>query len=211
MASTVPFAILVHNPFGRNTYESGSLSPLAMPAQEWRLVLTAQSFIPALATPPQASQPAGSSGIFGAAAAAAWNIEAAPSGKGLPSGSGTAAQGARIYADKCAGCHKPDLTGGGAPGAGRLVGGAPLTNGMGTETTIANFYANSTTLFDYVRRAMPIQAPRTLTNDEVYALTAFILAANKIIPDEQVMNARTLPKVRMPSADIFIIRFPGLI
>ena len=142
---------------------------------------------------------------------AAWDIDAAPSGKGLPPGSGTAAQGAAIYADKCAGCHKPDLTGGGVRGAGRLIGGAPLTSGMGTETTIANFYGHPTTLFDYIRRAMPIQAPRTLTDDEVYALTAFLLSANRIIPEGQPMNAQTLPKVRMPSADIFVIRFPGLI
>ncbi len=138
----------------------------------------------------------------------AWDIDAAPSGKGLPGGSGTAAQGAKVYADKCAACHKPDLTGGGAPGAGRLIGGAPLTNGIETPKTIANFYGHSTTLFDFIRRAMPFQAPRTLTSDEIYAVTAYILAQNRIIPEGQVMNAETLPKVKMPNADNFIIRFP---
>ena len=141
----------------------------------------------------------------------AWDLDAAPSGKGLPPGSGTAAQGAKVYAEKCAACHKPDLTGGGVPAAGALIGGAPLTNGMGTAQTIANFYGYSTTLFDYIRRSMPFQAPRTLTNDEVYALTAFLLSANKIIPDKQVMNAETLPRVKMPSAGIFINRFPDRI
>ena len=140
-----------------------------------------------------------------------WDIDAAPSGKGLPPGKGNAAQGAKVYADKCAACHKPDLTGGGAPGAGTLVGGAPLTSGIETGKTFANFVEHSTTLFDFIRRAMPFQAPRTLTNDEVYAVTAFILARNKIIPEGQEMNADTLPKVKMPNAGNFIIRFPDRI
>lgn len=141
----------------------------------------------------------------------AWDIEAAPSGKGLPPGKGSVAEGAKVYAEKCASCHKPDLTGGGAPGAGRLVGGAPLTNGIETPKTIANFYGHSTTLFDFIRRAMPFQQPRTLTADEVYAVTAFILAENKIVPNGAVMDAHTLPKVKMPNADNFIIRFPDRI
>ncbi len=141
----------------------------------------------------------------------AWDIEAAPSGRGLPPGKGTVADGAKVYADKCAACHKPDLTGGGAPGAGTLIGGQPLSNGIETPKTIANFYGHSTTLFDFIRRAMPFQAPRTLTSDEVYAVTAFILARNKIIPDSAVMNAETLPKVKMPNADNFIIKFPDRI
>lgn len=163
---------------------------------------------------PDRQPPAPSPGIGKAiteADIAAWDIDSAPSGKGLPAGSGTAAQGAKVYAEKCAGCHKPDLTGGGARGAGALIGRPPLDKGMDTTLTFANYYAHPTTLFDYVRRAMPIQAPRSLTNDEVYALTAFLLAENKLIPDNRVMNAETLPKVRMPAADIFIIRFPGLI
>ena len=89
-----------------------------------------------------------------------------------------------------------------------LVGGAPLTNGIETTKTIANFWPYATTLFDFTRRAMPWQQPRTLTDDEVYALTAYILSLNKIIGENDVMNAETLPKVRMPNRDGFIVRFP---
>ena len=89
-----------------------------------------------------------------------------------------------------------------------LVGGQPLTSGIETTKTIANFWPYATTLFDFTRRAMPWPKPRTLTNDEVYALTAYILALNKIIGENDVMNAQTLPKVRMPNRDGFIIRFP---
>ena len=143
----------------------------------------------------------------------AWDIDVSPSGAGLPPGSGTAAQGAKIYAEKCAGCHQPDLTGGAVRGAGPLIGGSrpPLRGGMQTNATIVNFSGHSTTLFDYIRRAMPFQAPRTLSNDEVYALTAFLLAVNKVIPERQILNAETLPKVKMPNADNFIIRFPDRI
>jgi cytochrome c len=80
---------------------------------------------------------------------------------------------------------------------------------MDSARTIANFWPYATTLFDYTRRAMPWHLPRTLTNDEVYALTAYILALNKIIGDNDVMNADTLPKVKMPNRDGFMPRFPG--
>ena len=136
---------------------------------------------------------------------AAWDISAAPDGTGLPPGSGTPAQGAKIYLEKCLACHGPD--GAGKPFAA-LVGGAPLASGIETAKTIANFWGYSTIIFDFVRRAMPFQAPRTLTNDEVYALTAYILALNKLIGENDAMNAQTLPKVMMPNRDGFIVRFP---
>ena len=88
-----------------------------------------------------------------------------------------------------------------------MVGGGPLT-GPGSVKTIANFWPYSTTVFDFIRRAMPWQQPRTLTNDEVYALTAYILALNKLIGENDEMNAKTLPQVKMPNRDGFIIRFP---
>jgi cytochrome c len=136
---------------------------------------------------------------------AAWDISAAPDGSGLPPGSGTPAQGAKIFAEKCVVCHGPE--GKGKPYAA-LVGGPPLTDGINTTKTIANFWGYSTMIFDFTRRAMPFQAPRTLTNDEVYALTAYILALNKLIGENDVMDAKTLPTVRMPNRDGFIIRFP---
>lgn len=140
-----------------------------------------------------------------AADIAAWDIAVLPDGTGLPPGSGTAAQGAPIFAVKCALCHGVNAEGGISLA---LVGGEPLTDGIDTVKTIANFWPNSTTLFDYTRRAMPWLTPRTLTDDEVYALTAYLLALNNIIDDSDIMNANTLPLVRMPNADGFIIRFP---
>ena len=136
---------------------------------------------------------------------AAWNIEVLPDGTGLPPGSGTPAQGAPVYAQKCAACHGEN--GKGAANAA-VVGGDALTNGIDTVKTVANFWPYSTTLFDFIRRAMPYQQPRTLTNDEVYALTAYLLALNKLIGEGESMNAQTLAKVRMPNRDGFIPRFP---
>ena len=139
---------------------------------------------------------------------AAWDISAAPDGSGLPPGSGTPAQGAKIYAQKCVVCHGEG--GRGKPFAA-LVGGPPLTDGINTTKTISNFWGYPTIIFDFTRRAMPFQAPRTLTNDEVYALTAYILSINKLIGENDVMNAQTLPKVQMPNRDNFIIKFPDKI
>src|ERR1700681_4934259 len=135
---------------------------------------------------------------------AAWDINILPDGSGLPSGSGTPVEGARIYAAKCLACHGPDGKGG--PSA-KLVGGEPIKT-MDAEKTIANFWPFPTTLFDYIRRAMPWQKPRSLTNQEVYALTSYILSLNKLIGESDTMNAQTLPKVRMPNRDGFIVRFP---
>ena len=139
---------------------------------------------------------------------AAWDISIQPDGTGLPIGGGTPAQGARIYAQKCVMCH--GVNGKGGPFAA-LVGGTPLTSGIDTPKTIANFWGYSTTVFDFIRQAMPWQQPRSLTDNEVYALTAFILEQNKLIGEDDSMNAETLPKVRMPNRDGFIIRFPDKI
>ena len=135
---------------------------------------------------------------------AAWELHAYPDGKGLPPGSGTMAQGAPIYAQKCAHCH-------GEQGKGAISAalvGAPPIKSIDATKTIANFWPYATTVFDYIRRAMPWTEPRSLTNDEVYALTAYILALNKIIGEQEVMNAQTLPRVKMPNRDGFIPRFP---
>jgi cytochrome c len=140
-----------------------------------------------------------------AADIAAWDINILPDGRGLPAGSGTAAQGAPIYAQKCTVCHGENGKGG---TASALLPRGPLSSINGAEKTIANFWPYSTTLFDYIRRAMPWQQPKTLTNDEVYALTAYLLVLNKVIGEGEVMNAATLPKVRMPNRDGFIVRFP---
>jgi S-disulfanyl-L-cysteine oxidoreductase SoxD len=156
---------------------------------------------PALAQTPNLGQPITAKDI------AAWDISIQPDGAGLPPGSGTPAQGAKIFAEKCTACHGQNARGG---NNATLVGGAPIRN-MDSVRTIANFWPYSTTVFDFIRRAMPWQQPRTLGNDEVYALTAYILAENKLIGANEVMNAETLPKVHMPNRDGFIVRFPDRI
>ena len=140
-----------------------------------------------------------------------WDIAILPDGTNLPPGSGIAAQGAKIYAEKCIACHADNGRGGASPGAGPLVGGAPLTNGIDTLKTIGNYYAYATTVFDYIRRAMPFNTPRSLTDNEVYALTAYILSLNKLINDNDVMDAKTLPQVKMPNRDNYLIPYPDRI
>ena len=137
-----------------------------------------------------------------------WDIAILPDGSNLPPGSGTPAKGAKIFAEKCSACHGDAGKGGVAPFYPSLVGGQPLTNGIDTVKTIANYYAYPTTIFDYTRRAMPYNMPRSLTDDEVYALTAYILALNNFIGQDDVMDANTLPKVKMRNRDNFIMPYP---
>src|ERR1700751_892153 len=142
------------------------------------------------------------------AAVAAWDISILPDGTGLPKGSGTPSQGAPIFAEKCSACHGDNGKGG---IAAAVVSDVKIDSISAAQKTIKNFIGNSTTIFDFIRRAMPFQAPRSLSDDEVYALTAYILAENKLIGANDVMNAETLPRVRMPNRDNFIIRFPDRI
>jgi mono/diheme cytochrome c family protein len=139
-----------------------------------------------------------------------WDIAVLPDGTNLPPGSGTPAKGAKIFAEKCSACHGDAAKGGVAPYYPSLVGGAPLTDGIDTVKTIANYYAYATTVFDYTRRAMPYNMPRSLTDDEVYSLTAYILSLNKLIGENDTMDATTLPKVKMPNRDNFIMPYPDL-
>ena len=143
------------------------------------------------------------------AAIANWDISILPDGTGLPKGSGTPAQGAPIFAEKCAACHGDNGKGGGIAAA--LVDDRKLVGISASQKTIKNFWPYATTVFDFIRRAMPFNAPRSLSDDEVYALTAYILAGNKLIGADETMNAETLPKVKMPNRDNFIIRFPDRI
>jgi mono/diheme cytochrome c family protein len=139
-----------------------------------------------------------------------WDIAVLPDGSGLPPGSGTFAQGEKIYAEKCAACHAEGGKGGGAPGAGPLVGGAPVKD-LNSPKTIKNYYAYATTVFDYIRRAMPYNAPRSLADEEVYALTAYILGLNELIDKNTTVDAKTLPQVKMPNRDNFIMPYPDRI
>ena len=131
----------------------------------------------------------------------AWDISIGPDGAGLPPGRGTAAQGAAVFAEKCAACH-------GDKGAGKpndqLVGGVGSLAGDAPIKTVGSFWPYATTIFDYIRRAMPITASKTLTNDEVYALTAYLLQQNGIVGERDDIDAKSLPKVKMPNRDGFI-------
>lgn len=139
---------------------------------------------------------------------AAWDINILPDGTGLPPGSGTPAQGAAVFTAHCAACHGASGEGGAL--GNRVVGGEP-PSGMGTRKTIANHWPYTSTVFDYIRRSMPFEAPRSLSNDDYYAVVAWILAENDIIDDDAVMNAETLPAVRMPSVDRFVFRYPTMV
>jgi S-disulfanyl-L-cysteine oxidoreductase SoxD len=140
----------------------------------------------------------------------AWDITVMPDGTGLPAGSGTAAEGAALFDSKgCSLCHGKDARGG---IANMLIGSPSLVEGgIDANKTIANFWGQPTTLFDYIRRAMPWPTPHTLSDDEVYALCAYLFAGNKLIPADEPMNAQTLPRVQMPNRNNFIIKFPGRI
>ena len=131
----------------------------------------------------------------------AWNIDVNPSGEGLPPGRGTVQEGAVVYATKCAACHGPTGTEGPKD---RLVGGQ---GSLATEhpiKTIGSYWPYATTLYDYIFRAMPFTAPQSLTADEVYALVAWLLHQNGILPKDAVMGAATLPAVTMPNRNGFI-------
>lgn len=133
------------------------------------------------------------------------DITVMPDGRGLPPGSGSVAAGAAVYAKNCQSCH-------GEKGAGKPQD--QLTGGLGTLATPkpvktpASYWPVATTLFDYVRRAMPITAPQSLSNDEVYAVTAYILSIDAIVPADAVMDSKTLPQVKMPNKDGFVSWWP---
>ncbi|MBV9656038.1 MAG: cytochrome c [Acetobacteraceae bacterium] len=127
-----------------------------------------------------------------------------PSGAGLPPGGGTPAQGELAYANHCAACHGDKMQGMPALGAPALTGGrGSLATGKPIKT-VESYWPYPTTLFDYIKRAMPFDAPGSLTNDEVYAVTAYILASGRVIESSELIDASTLPKVAMPNRDGFI-------
>jgi cytochrome c len=129
----------------------------------------------------------------------------APNGAGLPSGSGDAARGATVYAEKCAACHGTQLEGNPAKGIGgdKLLGGRGTLASKTPVKTIESYWPYATTLFDYVKRAMPFTTPGSLSDEDVYSVVAYILSEAKIIKPGDKMNATTLPKVVMPNRDGF--------
>jgi len=140
---------------------------------------------------------------------AAHDIDVAPSGEGLPRGAGSVAEGQALFAQQCASCHG-DHGEGKSPLYPRLVGRDPIAEHFvfgstpGLPRTIGNYWPYATTVFDYVRRAMPLTAPGSLTNDQVYALTAYLLAANAVVPNDARLDSASLAAVKMPYANRFI-------
>jgi mono/diheme cytochrome c family protein len=135
---------------------------------------------------------------------AKWNISIRPDGKGLPAGEGNATKGAAIYTLKCAACHGAggkEIPGVKLPAPALVSDTIPKSK----PKTIGNYWPYATTLFDYVRRAMPYNLPGSLTDNEVYSLTAYLLSANKIIQPDAVLNAQNLPKIIMPAKKLFIV------
>ena len=130
-----------------------------------------------------------------------WDSSARPDGKGLPAGSGSAALGKEIFANRCSKCHGSAGQGG---DAAPLVGGRGTLNTAKPLKTVESYWPYATTVFDYVKRAMPFKQPGILTNDQVYAVTAYVLFLGKIVPENSVLDAQSLPGIRMPNRDGFV-------
>ncbi|MBB2961371.1 c-type cytochrome [Methylobacterium sp. R2-1] len=149
---------------------------------------------------PLAAEPLGIGRPASSETIAAWDIDVRPDGQGLPPGRGSVRDGAGLYAARCAACHGARGEGAAAEalagGLGSLASAKPLR-------TVGSFWPYATTLFDYVRRAMPFDAPQSLTPDETYAVSAYVLHLNGLLPEEASLDATSLPRVAMPNRDGF--------
>jgi cytochrome c len=132
---------------------------------------------------------------------ALWDIDVLPDGKGLPKGSGTAEQGKSVYAGNCEACHGPNGQNGIKD---HLVGGRGTLASEMPIKTVGSFWPYATTLFDYIRRAMPYQAPGSLSVDETYAVVAYILNLNGVLSEGGQLDESSLPQIRMPNRDGFV-------
>ncbi|GAC1480722.1 MAG: cytochrome c [Gemmatimonadaceae bacterium] len=164
--------------------------------------------LPAASLPARAPDQLGLGHPTTAARVALIDIDANPAGAGLPAGQGGYEQGATIYAQKCASCH--GVHGEGQGPYPKLIGreprdGFPFATDAKIPKTIGNYWPYSTTVYDYIHRAMPFNAPGSLAPDEVYSLVAYLLAENQVIPRTAVMNAQSLPKVQMPALSHFVV------
>ena len=132
---------------------------------------------------------------------ALWDIDVRPDGRGLPPGSGSVAKGKQVFADNCAACHGDNGVGGIKD---RLVGGQGTLSSNAPVKTVGSFWPYATTLFDYIHRAMPYQAPGSLSNDDTYAVATYILHLNGILPADAKLDRDSLPGTRMPNRDGFV-------
>ena len=134
----------------------------------------------------------------------AWDRSIPPDGTGLPPGKGSVSEGLAIYTEKCVMCH--GVNGVGKP-ADQLTGGVGSLATANPVKTVSSFWPYATTLFDYIRRAMPVTSPHSLSDHEAYALTAYILSIDGIVKKDAVLDAKSLPKVKMPNRDGFIVAY----
>ncbi|MCJ2098602.1 c-type cytochrome [Methylobacterium sp. E-046] len=169
-----------------------------MCAMFWRNLVLGTILVTAASSSTQAAE-------FGRAASqeeiALWDIDVRPDGRGLPIGGGTAARGQVIFEQTCAACHGAGGQGGAKD---RLVGGQGTLASAKPVKTVGFFWPYATSLFDYIRRAMPYPDPGSLTADETYAVTAYILSLNAIIPEDFVLSKENLAQVRMPNREGFV-------
>lgn len=169
--------------------------------------IVAACSIPAFAQSKPSQRPFGIGRVATAEEIKAIDIDVMPDGRGLPPGRGTVAEGATIYAAKCASCHGKNGEGASFE---RLVATDSGSNfdfatNAKLPRAVGNYWPYATTLYDYTYRAMPFLQPGTLSANETYSLVAYILALNKIVPEDAVMDAAALPKVKMPARDRFVI------
>src|SRR3977135_180669 len=171
-----------------------------MPARE--LCIAAFVIVPlACATPAQAQSPYGIGRSATPAEIAGWNIDVDRYGDNLPPGSGSVSHGGEVVDQQCAACH-------GARGEGGI--GDQLVGGQGTLAapkpvrTVGSYWPYAPTLFDYIRRAMPQNAPQSLSNDDVYAVSAYILGLNGLLPAEATLDAKSLSAIKMPNRNMFV-------
>ncbi len=135
---------------------------------------------------------------------AAWDIDiSTPTGEGLPDGQGTVAEGAAIFEEKCVACHGENADGGSVYGS--MVGGIGSMTEPKRRLTPGSMYPYAPILFDYVRRAMPMDSPQSLTDNEVYALAAYLYNLNGLVPDDATINAETLAAIEMPNRNGFMV------
>ena len=164
--------------------------------------------IPLGATGPHAVQPLPDKPRFGQpigeADLSAWNIDIrAPDGAGLPPGRGTVAQGKKIYEAKCTACHGVDAKGGAVYGT--MVGGIGSFKGSPRVVTPGSMYPYAPILFDYIRRTMPMDSPQTLTTDEIYAVSAYLLNLNGLLPADGAVDQNSMARIKMPNRDGFLV------
>ena len=156
----------------------------------------------ALSTPAAAQSRYGIGHVATPAQVTAWNLDVSPDGRNLPVGQGSVSRGREVFANQCAACH-------GARGEGGSLGDK-LAGGQGTLATptpvrtIGSYWPYATTLFDYVRRAMPLNAPQSLSNEDVYAVAGYVLFLNGLVAEDAVVSAKTLTQLKMPNRDGFV-------